>query len=180
MSNQIPENQNPAVQTLFPGDDQPADPQVEFDALERGIDDFPEDSDLIVVSAERPPLGKSWRFSFVQGGFGTAGAGPIPTAGAETLKGWVDKVMHTEQGAHPIHPPEYGVVAPFSLLGTQFNSHEQSSYEERVRNAILFHPRVADVRDFATDYDPDDEVLNVQMTVVMDDGSAVPIGVSIP
>lgn len=181
MSASIPENIDPTIVALFPSDDTPVDPQDEFDALERSIDDFPADSDLVVTSQERPPLGKSWKFAFAPTvGFVTnRGQGPLATFGIDTLKGWIDKCLHTARGAHPIHPPNYGVVDPFSLIGKHFDSHEQASYEDRVIEALLFHPRIAAVRDFGTSFDPDDEVLSIEMTVVLDDDTAVPVGVTL-
>jgi hypothetical protein len=175
------EDQNPRIISLFPGDDEPATPDEEFENFERSVEDEP--SDVIVALDDKPPLGRSWAFNFgTPQGFENkpGGKGPTQTFGLDTLRHWIDKVMHTDRGAHPIHPPEYGVEGAFAMIGRSAESPEFASYEQRLREALLFHPRITDLTDFEVEIDPDDEVVTVTLTVTVDDETELPVAVTLP
>lgn len=178
MSTQEP--QNPTISGLFPADDTPASAQEEFDTFERSIEAEP---DVIVSLDDKPPLGRSWEFSFwPPQGFVTkpGGHGPTGTFGEDTLRHWIDKCLHTDRGAHPIHPPGYGVEGAFAMIGRPLESTELATYEGRVRDALLFHPRITDVTDFDMTLDPDEEDVAITMTVVLDDETELSVEVTLP
>lgn len=169
--------QNP-VDSLLPTDDDSvpspdealADLADEIDAEAAGPDD------LIVALDEPPPLGRSVMFDFAAGRMVTgAGRSPLATRGQTTLLVWIEKCLRTENGASPIHPPEYGLVGTTQGIGQPYDSPELADLEDRIREALTFHPLISDITDFAKDYDPDDEFLAVRFTVVIDDDTRLPV-----
>jgi hypothetical protein len=169
--------------TYLPADDRPPDADEDLDLLDDAlISGFPESDEDILDTATPPPLGRSWAFDFSRGGFlfghetGPTAVGahsPLSTHGFDTLKGWIDKCLHTERGAHPIHPDGYGMVRPFDLIGEQVAGAPVADLEQRVRDALTFHPRIVDVVDFAADIDLEREYINATFTVVTDQGEAL-------
>jgi hypothetical protein len=123
------------------------------------------------------PVGRSWAFDWQARSFvtGTRSRGPIATRGLASIEGWIAKCLSTARGAHVIHPPKYGILRGATDLISRQVGFVPADFAERVREALTFHPRVADVRDFAYDYDPGEEWTAVSFTVVLDDESAVTI-----
>jgi hypothetical protein len=167
-------------------DDAIPDPDDSLDAVEDDDDDqspFVDESDvsdIVVADDAPPPLGLSWAFDFQAGTFLlNGGHGPLETRGLATLRGWVEKCLMTARGAHPIHPPDYGVEGLLEVIGEAASDGVAGDLEDRIRDALLFHPRISDVTDFdAYMGDPeeddehdsaDDETLFVSFTVVTDD-----------
>lgn len=135
----------------------------EFDLLVQGPDDDP------------PPIGKGWAFDHALRRFrrGSSGSSPLPTFGDQTLKEWIDKTMRTARGAHPIHPDDYGMEQPFRLIGGPLHGAAISDYEDDLRRALTFHPRISDVRNFSVQSDPDVTALYMTFDVVLDDDTAL-------
>jgi hypothetical protein len=128
-----------------------ADPTITPPAPEAEEGLTPPDADelptVVVDPAPPPPLGRSWAFDFGSESFVRSRGVPLETRGTQTLLGWIDKCLHTERGALPIHPPEYGVVDLRSIFGRPVDQLSAQELEERFREALTFHPRIADVTD---------------------------------
>lgn len=136
---------------------------------------------LLVTDDERPPVGLSWSFDFLHNRFLTSrNRGPLETRDMQTLYGWMEKCLRTDRGAHPVHPPGYGLVRPFDMIGKPVAQAIGTDLEERITDALLFHPRVSAVRDFAFDIDPNDDLILAEFTVVLDDDTELPMQVSLP
>jgi Protein of unknown function (DUF2634) len=187
----LPPDALPGDTSFLPPDDDPIpDPDEVLDAIEATDDDsrsfLDEDdqADVITVDAPPPPLGLSWAFdfstnTFLMGGIG----GPLETRGLATLRGWIEKCLMTARGAHPIHPPDYGVEGLTDIIGDAATPEVAGGLEEVIRDALLFHPRITEVVDFAafvgehddldTSITPDDETLFVSFTVVTDDEETI-------
>ena len=136
---------------------------LDADILGEGID-------AVVVEQPPPPLGRSWAFDWSgRRGFQTGGQGPQQTFGLDSLKMWCEKCLRTERGAHPIHPPDYGMDNPYGAIGLLHE--DDPDLEQRIVDALTFHPRITAVRDFVRNFDVDDDYLAVSFTVVLDDGS---------
>lgn len=156
---------------FLPIEDEPLDAEAAANELERQLeDDSFSDTDL-VVEEERAPIGRSWAFDFGRNSFvvGHKAKSPLETHGIETLRGWVLKCLFTARGAHAIHPDGYGLVQPFDLIGEPVLTAPAADMEERIRDALTFHPRITDVTDFIVDVDPDEEYVEVSFTVELDD-----------
>ena len=144
-------------------------PLVE-EADDEAIDDRWQDADDLVVAAEPPPpVGRTWAYDYVAGRMLSRGRGPVEVRGIATIKQWVEKCLRTDRGAHAIHPDEYGVEDPFEPVGFALDSADMADYFDRVHDALTFHPRIVDVRDFELDSDSDEEILEVRFTIVLDD-----------
>jgi Protein of unknown function (DUF2634) len=167
----FPEDQDDAVEQLLPEDDEPLAEDELLDDLDQSIEDFPDQDDLVVTTPEAPPLGRSWAFDYGARKFisGPQGHGPVATYGLETLRQWIEKCMRTDRGAHPIHSDEYGVEGLASGMGEPVATFPTGDYEQRLHDALLFHPRIADVRSFDWDLEDDDEGVFVSFEVVLDD-----------
>ena len=100
---------------------------------------------VVVDDAAPPPLGRTWVFDFGSEQFVRSRGVPLEVRGEQALVSWVDKCLRTARGSLPIHPPEYGLVEPDSIFGRPIDSLSAQDLEERFRDALTFHPRIADV-----------------------------------
>lgn len=160
-----PEQETAAVE-LF--EEQPPGEAADAFALaEEGVD-----ADDLVVSIEPPPepIGRSWAFDFSAKRFVLAGHAPLETRRTQTLRYWIEKCLRTPQGGVPIEPADYGFDSPTDIFGDQFDSADIGTLEDRVREALLFHPSITGIEEFtAAQSIEDEEVLEVAFTVVLDD-----------
>jgi hypothetical protein len=136
---------------------------------------------LTVATDTRSPIGMSWAFDFLSNRFQTfKNKGPLETHDIQTLYGWMEKCLRTDRGAHPVHPPGYGMVRPFDMIGLPVAQAIGSDLEARITDALLFHPRIAAVRDFSFEIDPDDDLILAEFTVILDDEAELPVQVALP
>lgn len=168
-----PSNQ---IVQFVPTNDEPMFGQESLDALQDALDPNANRVDLIVTQATPAPLGRAPKFDFAARAWERApGAqGPVMTHGNETLKNWIEKCLSTARGAHPIHPPGYGLQRPEDLIGGPVTE-VPADLTQRITDALTFHPRIANVTDFAFDYDPSDDYLAVSFTVVTDRDETVQV-----
>lgn len=156
-----------------PSTDVPLTGDDAFNTLQRTLEATPNAVDLIVAAEPPKPIGRSWAFDWVQRRFvkPTGALGPKPTLGRETLTQWIEKALRTARGAHPVHPVDYGFEPPHGgLIGRQVGT-VPPDLEQRVREALTFHPAIADVTDFLFDWDDDDEYLRVDCVIHLADES---------
>jgi hypothetical protein len=93
-----------------------------------------------------PPLGRTWAFDLRKGEFVRIGSqGPRAIYGAITLLQWIEKCLHTERGALPIHPPGYGLEDPQSIYGRPIRDLSKQELQRKIQDALTFHPRIAAV-----------------------------------
>lgn len=166
---------------FIPPEDEPLSPEEELQGLEDAFgEDLAEEGDeLVVAVAEPPPIGKGWAFDFITNGgqFITAGGrGPLETRGDRTLYYWIEKALRTDRGAHPIYSASYGMERPFDMIGRHLNSADYADLENRIHQALTFHPRIVGIAEFSAEQDPSDEVLYVSFRVLKDDDSSLDVG----
>lgn len=157
----------------FSASDALADLEADF----QGISD---PADLVVIEEPPPPIGKSYAFDFASGAWISGGRGPLQTRELTTLLYWIEKCLRTARGAHPIHPPDYGLRDPTGLMGKLIEGAPFGEMEGRIREALTFHPRITDIEDFSFDFDPDDEWVSVNFTVLLDDDTSLPVDTAVP
>lgn len=163
----------PTSPTPVVGDDALAD-------LEADFQETSSPSEIIIVEEEPPPVGRSWAFDFPRAVFKTANSkSPLKTHGDATLIQWAEKCLRTARGAHPIHPPGYGLASPADLIGQTVDGAPVAELEARIREALTFHPRIADIRDFDYDFDSSDEWIAVSFTMVLDNDASVAFGATL-
>jgi hypothetical protein len=146
-------------------------PEAEDPINDEGLAPPPETEELptvVVADAAPPPLGRSWPFDFGSEQFVRSRGVPLETRGTATLLGWIDKCLHTARGALPIHPPAYGLVDPDSIFGKPVAELSAQELEERFRDALTFHPRIADVTNMQIRTDPQSGRAWAQYLVVRD------------
>jgi hypothetical protein len=168
--------------TLVPADVEALSPQDIIDALGEALDGRARPDLFIVDPDTPPPFGRSWEYDFLNFHWHRPrqGQGPILTEGLHTLEQWVYKCLITDRGAHPIHPAGYGMVRPFDVVSDPMAGVPYESLESRVYDALIYHPRISDVRNFVVlADDPDDDVIEVQFDVILDDESVIPISTSV-
>ena len=178
-----PELQDEVVEQLLPIDDVPLEPEEELARLDDELEAFPDSDDIVVTEEEALPIGRSWAFDFQARRFvrGVRAQGPLETRGQTTLRYWIEKCLRTARGAHPIHPEDYGMNDPTGVYGLPLAEAQGADLEGDIRDALTFHPKIVDVTDFYSAYNPDEDYLAVSFTVVLDDESAlefteVPLG----
>lgn len=158
----------------------PVDPDSALADLEQDFQQSAAPAEIVVVRAEPPPIGRSWSFDFPRQRFRVASGAhaPLTTNGVATLVQWAEKCLHTTRGAHPIHPPGYGLRDRNALIGQTIAGAPVAELETRVREALTFHPRITDIQDFSYDLDESDEWIAVSFTMVLDD-TVIPTSVAL-
>lgn len=158
----------------------PVDPADALADLEADFDARTALPEVVVVEDTPPPVGRSWSFEFPRERFRRGrGNSPLSTHGDATLIQWAEKCLRTTRGAHPIHPPGYGLAHRNNLLGRALAGAPIAELEERIRDALTFNPKIADIRDFAYEIDPDDEGVAVAFTMVRGDGTTLSLSTTL-
>jgi hypothetical protein len=163
--------------TFLPADVEPLSPQEILAAVQETLEGTPR-PDLAIEIPQPPPLGRSWAYDFLHYRFRTVGGrGPLVTDGLSTLQSWVEKVLHSDRGASPIWPDGYGMVRPFDVVGEPYGHTPFDSLRARVRDAVIYHPRIVDIQDWRiiTPTSFDQEYVEFSFTLVLDDDSLIPI-----
>lgn len=126
----------------------------------------------ILVEEPPPPLGRSLALDTATGQLLTGGHGPVEVYGEANLRFWMDKAMHTVAGAHPVHPPGYGMDRPL----VDYLAEPESAGGELIEDlteALLFHPLIAEITDVTAEVREDIanawNVLEIGFTYVLSD-----------
>lgn len=153
---------------LTPLDDEPLTPEEMFRLAEEDIEERPETTDVLVEPP--PPIGRGWALDPNKPGFvmSPQHRGPLTTHGLGTLRTWITKVLHTERGVFPIYSTEFGMTRPFDLIGQPGSETAVADYEDRVRDALLFHPRITEIREFRAEFALSTDEVQVWFEVVTD------------
>jgi hypothetical protein len=136
------------------------------------------ESDLLITEEAPPPVGRSWAFEYWgerEGFVREGGRGALETREIATLRQWIEKCVNTERGVHPIHPPDYGLRGLNEVIGAPPSSLALGTLAERVRQALIFHPRISDIENFRYSFDPDDDLLEVSFRVLLDGDESVDV-----
>lgn len=168
------------MSTFQPASPDPVEPLDALADLESSFDNQGQPADLLVIEEPTPPIGRSWAFDFSRGRFVRRGGGALETHGDATLIVWMEKCLRTARGAHPIHPPGYGLVRPADLIGQTITGAPVAELEARIREALTFNPRIADIIDFDFTLDEDNEAISIEFTVVREDDSRLPVETVLP
>jgi len=158
---------------FVPSTDIPLQGQDAVNALQLALEGTPSDVDFVISPDDTSgqPIGRSWAFDFRAGGFVKApGAlSPLQTSDLGTLATWIEKCLRTARGAHPVHPPGYGVqMGTTDLIGGPVGQIPPDLYA-RVEDALTFHPRISACENFSGSFDPDDDRVFIDFVVVLDD-----------
>lgn len=132
--------------------------------------------DLVITEEEIQPVGRTWVYDFAAETFvygASGGRAPLTVHGQQSVLAWLEKCLHTQRGAHPIHPPGYGLEGGYGLGGVV--DELPFDLEARIREAAVFNPAIVDVDEFDLTYDPDDTVWYVACTLHLADGSSFPV-----
>jgi hypothetical protein len=171
--------------SIVPTDDDGWSPSEELDDLEERLDDpalFGDavQSDALVLDTEPRvyTLGRSWLFDFSQSRFVTdrsRARSPIGVTGIPQLQNWVEKALYTPRGALPIHPDDYGLENPDSLVGGPFTAASAASLRRRIEECVTFHPKIIGIEGFSATPTPDDaEGVDVRFTIHLDNDDVIP------
>jgi hypothetical protein len=169
----------PEVQELFP-DDEEQTPEEELFAVEEALDAQTLDLDAdLAVTLEPPPqpIGRAWAYDFDAGQHILSGHGPLTVHGDQTLMVWIEKCIRTQAGAHPIHPPGYGLAKPLNdYLGEHTDANSLVDLEQDISDALTFHPAITRIEDFEVTLGPDRQgednaAAQISFSVQRDDGT---------
>ncbi|MET0604182.1 MAG: DUF2634 domain-containing protein [Baekduia sp.] len=120
------------------------------------------------------PLGRGWAMDSETGELVMRGNAPAEVSGVDQLMVWMEKTLRTARLAHPIYSDSYGADNPFGEVGFQFTPGLAGILIKRITDALLVHDRITAVKDFIFNGAPDDEVLLVNFTVVLDEETEIP------
>lgn len=129
-----------------------------------------EDTPAVVLTeeaAEVPPPGRSWLFDSGRDRFRMHGGRPQETTGRATLLQWIDKYLHTQRGALPVHPPWYGMRDPYGIFGRPVRDLSASDLL-RDMEGMTNHPNIAEVVDARLESDDLSEAAFLEVDVLTD------------
>lgn len=177
MSVLFPESDADFIPNLLPVQEEPLDPQQEFDRFEESFDVAQRQPELVVQEEPPHPVGRSFAYDFVKRRFYLAPSahGPLETHGIETLRMWIEKCMRTARGAHPIYSDDYGIELPGDFIGGGVAAFPDDVYEQAIRDGLTAHPRISDIQNFTAVFDPMEEWVAVSFEVVVDDEGRFPV-----
>lgn len=169
--------QEQVVPELFGVEELPDSAEEAFATAEEAV----EGDDLVVSVEPQPePLGRSWAFDFSSKRFVMAGHSPVETRREQTLLYWAEKCLRTPQGGSPIEPADYGFDSPSELFGETIDAAEVGTLEDKVREALLFHPAITGIENFELLPDEEDgEVRLVNFQIVLDDETRLGINTGV-
>lgn len=142
----------------------PPGPEPEEDGL--ALEDDP--SAVAVTDDQDPaPLGRSWAFDMGVERFAMHGTRPMETRGLATLLTWVDKFLHTQKGALPIHPSWFGLTDPYGLFGRPISELSLGDLQRDLSD-MTNHPNIADVVDVQLVTNPLDDAATLMLSLLTD------------
>lgn len=117
---------------------------------------------------QQPPLpfGRGWAFDFGMSQFKMHGHGPREVHGVDNLVVWIEKTLRTARYAHPIYSDAYGIEY-VDVVGKPFTPALAGAYARAVRDVLLIHDRIEEVKDFTFSGDPDLDMLSVAFRVTL-------------
>jgi hypothetical protein len=127
------------------------------------------DTDPATTIQPPQPLGRGWAFDPARGQFITYGSEPVRVSGEGELREWIDKALHTARFAHPIYSDQFGIDT-VELIGRTPTADLVASHIQAIKDALLAHDRITDVKDFKVSADPSTDYLAFAFTVVLDEG----------
>ena len=130
------------------------------------------------VPGEAPdPYGATWDLNFETHRFRRQGLAPARLTGRASLVVWCEMALRTARYAHSAFTDDFGMERPEDMLGHVDVGEFIGDYEQRLREALLVHDRIADVTNFAADYDPDQGVFTIHtFEIVTDDAQNILVG----
>lgn len=160
---------------LVPPEDEEFTPEEDLDAAEAAALEDPFVVDEVGDAAV--PYGRSWAFDFQARRMIRRGGSPAEVRGEAALHVWMLTCIHTQVGAHPILPDDFGVERPRYPVGEVDAREAVTDWEVKLREALTVHDRISDVTDFEATYDPAEGVLYIQdFAVVTDEGDRLRFG----
>lgn len=159
--------------TLIPADDDQITAEDDLEAAaqsalldgEQAVD--PEDEGPI-------PFGRTWAFDYERQRFVRHGLAPAEVRGADALAQWCLMALHAARYAHPVFSEDFGTERPDDLIGEAQPVELLADFEDRMRDALLVHDRIAEVADLKATYDPASDVVAISdFTVITDEGDDV-------
>ena len=153
-----------------------------FELIPAAAEDIDVDEELAAITDpdaiertpdEVEPLGMTWAFDPDTGQIATYGAQPVAVSGVDALKVWCAVALSVKRFAHHIASDNYGMDQPDHLVGYAFDSERNADYIRDVRQTLLVHDRISDVRNFKFRYSEDDEHVEMDADIVLDDEELV-------
>jgi hypothetical protein len=128
--------------------------------------------------AEEAAYGRSWHFDYAEGQFLRYGAGPAITTGLDTLRGWIEKTIHTSRFAYEIYSDQYG-LDDVDMIGAPFSAEVLSALGRAIEEALLVHDRIAQVTNMTFERPDEDDYVLVSFTVVTDTDDTFPLDIPV-
>lgn len=130
------------------------------------------------VAGEPPEVyGMTWDLDFVASRFRRQGLAPATVNGIDSLAVWCEMAVRSARYAHSVFTDDFGMEHPEDILGEVDIGELVGDYEQRIREALIVHDRIVDVRDFAADYSPDSGILTISaFTIITDNQQRLPFG----
>jgi hypothetical protein len=156
---------------LLPADFDEVTPEDQLDSAED-----PDSVSVALAASPSVPFGKSWAIDMTTGRFEQFGNTPVMTSGLDSVATWCAIALGTMRFSHPIFSDEFGMQAPASMIGEVDDSTVRATYRADIRETLMVHDRITDVRDFEFFIDPDDEEIMFLFAFVEvdeDDGFAL-------
>jgi hypothetical protein len=161
---------------LIPADDDDLiTPEQQLAAAEAGAMQDPVEQ----VAEDVPqPFGMSWAYDWQNGQFILQGSSPAEVRELDALREWCLMAIYSARFAHAVFTDEFGLEDPDELFGEIDPEELVGDYEERLREALLVHDRIAAVENFDADWDPTEGVLTINYFDVRTDEDEAPLSLA--
>lgn len=161
---------------LIPIDDEEIPPEDDLNAATAAALNDPE-SPPEVDPGGPEPFGVTSAFDWDAGRYKRHGQQPVRVSGLDALREWCMMALNSTRFAHEVFSARFGMDDPREGLGRGLDDEDDlpSDYEQKIREALIVHDRVADVRDFDIVWDPLEGILRIRrFTVVTDEADTLP------
>ena len=161
---------------LLPEDDEGIG--VEADLASAEATAIGEDAPDPVLAEDVPtPIGMTWVFDFDRGEFVMHGHAPAEAWGLAAVRQYCLMAVHTARYANDVFTDDFGMEEPEDPIGEVVSDELIADYEDRLREALLVHDRIAGVQEFKAAFDQQTGTLNIEgFDVIMDDETLLTFG----
>lgn len=131
---------------------------------------FPNSTDITLDNKTQTLNGtKSYLFDFTTGDFVVRDGKLIECDGIDAIKVWIEKILRTEKGRHPIYDnTEYGCHLEDLIIGNSYTTEFiEAELKREIEDALKQNPQITSVTNFKISRNKN--AITVTLEVVLND-----------
>lgn len=90
---------------------------------------------------------------------------------------WCEAALHTPLRGYSVFTDRFGMEDPDALVGVLDETELAADYEQRIKDALTVHDRIADVTEFSLEREGD--VVTLSFAITTDAGQSQPLTVEV-